>query len=780
MHRKRFAVRLLAVVMLSLAVLGAQAATITVTGTADTVTPNDGTVTLREAMTAINAGNDLGDPDITGQSPGTFGVNDTIDFAIPGAGVHTITPASPLPSIAKTVTINGYSQPGSSPNTNPFGQGLNTVLTVELAGTNGQLSTGGGGSNGTIVRGLVLANGIVFGIGTSGNTIEGSFIGTNATGTAAASGGGTVGVLAAGNNTQIGGTIPAARNLISGIGNAGISSSIFPVNATVIQGNLIGTNAAGTAAIPNGAGIFLASGATFTNTMIGGTVAGAGNVVSGNINGGMDVGGTNLVIQGNYVGTDATGNAALGNAPYGIVAEGSGATIGGTSPGAGNVISGNGNFGLSVAFNTLVQGNRIGTNAAGTAGVGAQSEGIQINGTNNTIGGTAAGAANVIAFQSNAGAFTVTGIAVSPGVSGNAWLTNSIHDNGGTGGIVVGVGANVDTQPPVLVSATFASGNVTVTGTSPFGLTPNASYRIEFFSNVSCDAAGHGEGMTFLGAQNVTANGSGQIPSFGPFTFPVPPGQPIITMTATSPTNSSSAFSDCTPSLAPTSTSVASSVNPSTVGQAVTFTATVSGGSSPTGTVQFFDGAAMLGSAVALGGTTATLTTSALSAGTHSITASYGGNGSNSSSTSGPLSQQVNGVGPVATTTSVISSLNPSNFGQSVTFTASVSGSNPTGTVQFRDGGTNLGGPVTLSAGTAPLATSALAVGSHSITAVYGGDASNMTSTSAALVEVVNAPGGGGPNVAAPIPAVSEWMLAVLALALGAWGALGVRRRKPR
>jgi CSLREA domain-containing protein len=779
MRRNRLAVRVLTVLMLPLAVFAAHAATITVTSTADTVTPSDGSVTLREAITAIDAGNDLGDPDITGQSPGTFGVNDTINFAVPGAGVHTITPASPLPFISKTVTINGYSQAGSSPNTNPFGQGLNTVLTVELAGTNGQLSTNGAGSNGTIIRGLVLANGVVFGIGTSGNTIEGSFMGTNASGTAAASGGGTVGVLAAGNNTQIGGTTPAARNLISGIGNAGISSSIFPVNATVIQGNLIGTNAAGTAAIPNGAGIFLGSGATFTNTIVGGSVPGAGNVISGNINGGMDVGGTNLVIQGNYVGTDATGNAALGNAPYGIVVEGSGAIIGGTSPGAGNVISGNGNFGLSVAFNTVVQGNRIGTNAAGTAGVGAQSEGIQINGTNNTIGGTAAGAANVIAFQSNAGAFTVAGIALSPGFSGNAWLTNSIHDNGGTGGIVVGGGANVDTQPPVLASATFASGNVTVTGTSLFGLTPNATYRIEFFSNVSCDAAGHGEGMTFLGAQDVTANGSGQIPSFGPFTFAVPAGQPIITMTATSPTNSSSAFSNCTPSVAATTTSVASSVNPSTAGQSVTFTATVSGGSSPTGTVQFFDGASALGSAVALSGATATLTTAALSAGTHSITASYGGNGSNSPSTSAPLSQQVNGVGPVATTTTVASSLNPSTFGQSVTFIATVSGSSPTGTVQFRDGGTNLGGSIALSAGTAQFATSALAVGSHSITAVYGGNASNLTSTSAALVQAVNAPGGGGPSVAAPIPAVSEWALLVLALALGAWGAVGVRRRKP-
>src|SRR5947207_4806416 len=96
-------------------------AVVTVTSVADDLTPNDGSVSLRESMTAINAGNDLGDPDITAQNPGTFGVNDTINFNITGAGVRTInvgTDASaagiPLPTIVNPVTINGYSQPGAS------------------------------------------------------------------------------------------------------------------------------------------------------------------------------------------------------------------------------------------------------------------------------------------------------------------------------------------------------------------------------------------------------------------------------------------------------------------------------------------------------------------------------------------------------------------------------------------------------------------------------------------------------------------------------------------
>src|SRR5438309_844367 len=177
MDRKSLAFRLFTFFVLWLALLTAHAATITVTSTADTITPNDGLVTLREALTAINAGTNLGDPDIIAQSPGAFGVNDTINFNIPGAGVHTITPTSTLPFLSKTVIINGYSQLGSSANTNPFGQGLNTVLTVELAGANGALFVSGAGSNGSLIKGLVFSQGVQL----AGNsTLQGSFIGTNA------------------------------------------------------------------------------------------------------------------------------------------------------------------------------------------------------------------------------------------------------------------------------------------------------------------------------------------------------------------------------------------------------------------------------------------------------------------------------------------------------------------------------------------------------------------------------------------------------------------------
>src|SRR5438477_11948382 len=126
----------------------AHAATITVTTSGDDITPNDGSVSFREAITATNAGNDLGDPDITAQNPGTFGTNDTINFNIAGAGVKTINVGTdpsasgiPLPTITKPVVINGYTQVGAAVNT--LANADNAVILVELNGT-----SAGSNSNG--------------------------------------------------------------------------------------------------------------------------------------------------------------------------------------------------------------------------------------------------------------------------------------------------------------------------------------------------------------------------------------------------------------------------------------------------------------------------------------------------------------------------------------------------------------------------------------------------------------------------------------------------------
>lgn len=131
-------------------------------------------------------------------------------------------------------------------------------------------------------------------------------------------------------------------------------------------------------------------------------------------------------------------------------------------------------------------------------------------------------------------------------------------------------------------------------------------------------------------------------------------------------------------------------------------------------------------------------------------------------------------IGPGATTTGVTSSLNPSLAGQSVTFTATVTGTTPTGTVQFRDGGVNLGAPVALVGGVAAFSTSSLAAGTHSITAVYSGDADDATSTSPAISQAVNTVI--TPPAAADIPTLSEWALLLLAAMVAGLG-LAMRRR---
>ncbi len=190
----------------------------------------------------------------------------------------------------------------------------------------------------------------------------------------------------------------------------------------------------------------------------------------------------------------------------------------------------------------------------------------------------------------------------------------------------------------------------------------------------------------------------------------------------------------------PTTTTVASSPNPSTFGSPVTFTATVVSGGSPvtTGSVQFSDGGSALGGPVPLAADgTATFTTSALAVGTHPITAMYAGTAAFASS-SGSVSQVVN---QLVTTTTLNSDTNPSSAGQAVTFTATVvSGGSPVnaGSVQFSDGGSALGGPVGLAAdGTATFTTSALAVGTHPILATYSGTA-NFASSSGSVSQVVN------------------------------------------
>ena len=191
---------------------------------------------------------------------------------------------------------------------------------------------------------------------------------------------------------------------------------------------------------------------------------------------------------------------------------------------------------------------------------------------------------------------------------------------------------------------------------------------------------------------------------------------------------------------AATTTALTSSVNPSVFGQPVTFTATVtSAGGMPAGNVQFKDGNQAIGTATLSGGV-ATLTRSNLAAGEHSITAVYVGNSNFDTSTSPVLTQTVN---KASTATSITSSANPSVFGQSVIFTATVNvvgpgAGGPTGNVQFFDGATLLSTQPLGAGGRARLTTSALTSGIHNITARYIGDANFDPSNSPVLTQTVN------------------------------------------
>jgi hypothetical protein len=188
----------------------------------------------------------------------------------------------------------------------------------------------------------------------------------------------------------------------------------------------------------------------------------------------------------------------------------------------------------------------------------------------------------------------------------------------------------------------------------------------------------------------------------------------------------------------PTSTSLSSSLNPSTYGLAVSFTATVTSslGTLPSGELVTFKlGSTVLGTATLTGGA-ATFTTSTLGASTRSVRATYGGDSKLASSTSTAVSQVISRA---ITTTAIASSQNPSTVGQSVTFTVTVTGQYggiPTGTITFTDNGAALG-TTALSGGTVTLTTSSLSQGKHTIKASYGGD-SNFKPISKTLPQTVN------------------------------------------
>jgi hypothetical protein len=244
--------------------------------------------------------------------------------------------------------------------------------------------------------------------GTAKNVIEGNDIGTDLTGAnALANGGNGVEIVYGPGSNTVGGTAAGARNVISG--NAVNGVTITDAIDNVFEGDYIGTDLTGAKALPNrGDGVFLDFDAS-ANT-VGGTTAGATDLISGNADGGVVVSGaSDNLVEGDYIGTDLTGAKALANGGDGVVIDGGANTVGGTTAGARDVISGNASVGVDVVGSgttgNVIEGDYIGTSAAGTAAVPNRINGVDVlsGATSNTVGGTTAGASDVISGNSSNG-----------------------------------------------------------------------------------------------------------------------------------------------------------------------------------------------------------------------------------------------------------------------------------------------------------------------------------------------------------------------------------------
>lgn len=472
--KKRIAIGVALAVGTFTVVTTTRANTFTVTNVNDT-----GTGSFRQAIIDANAHIGL----------------DTIAFNIPGTGLHTIIPATVWPTITDPVIIDGYTQPGSSPNT--LATGDNSVHRIELNGNGAAFPALTLTAGNSTLRGLVMnrfnGNGPAnaLNIQTGGNNrVVGCFFGISADGTTAQNNS-RLGIdIESSPNNTIGGTNPGDRNVISGSASATSIQINGPASSgTLIQGNYIGTNAPGTAAITGSViGIQIGNngaGTGSSNNTIGGTTAAARNVISGNVSVGIKVFDdtiTGTLIQGNYIGTNAAGTAAIPNGDGVFLLRSYSVLVGGTTAGAGNVISGNTGTGVNFANGggvggkgNTIQGNRIGTNTAGTAAIGNDT-GIAIaDAQNNLIGGTVAGAGNVISGNKSFGIFLAGGGA--PDADANLIQGNFIGTNAagtaklGNGliGILVSGQGSVITGVNTIGGTTAAARNI-ISGNGQYGL----------------------------------------------------------------------------------------------------------------------------------------------------------------------------------------------------------------------------------------------------------------------------------------------------------------------
>ncbi len=345
------------------------------------------------------------------------------------------------------------------------------------------------------------------GLESDSNLVEGNDIGTDMTGQRP-SATGTDGIYSRGGYNTIGGAVPSIRATSSRrIGNTGILFSREMTGDNVIQGNQIGTDMTGMFALGNGG-----DGITISirpGTRSAGTPQARGTSSRATAHSGSTrrCHASDNLIQGNVIGSNSDATAALPNGKDGVSLADSLNTVGGTIVGAGNIISGNLGNGITLSGygnSDLIVGNAIGTDGTGTLHLGNGGDGVLVKNPGNTIGGTAAGAANTIAFNS------LAGIAVVNNSTGNAILSNSIYSNSRLGIDLGGDGVTPNAPggphsgpnrlPELPVALNLAGGSAastTISGT--LNSTPDTAFTIQFFSSPTADPSGYGQGQTYLG-----------------------------------------------------------------------------------------------------------------------------------------------------------------------------------------------------------------------------------------------------------------------------------------
>ena len=457
-----------------------------------TTTADSGPGSLRQAILDSNAA--------------TTGSTNIIDFDIPGQGVQTIAPASPLPAITNPVLIDGFSQPGYD----------GTPL-IELSGSQAGLSDGLliAGPDVT-VRGLDINSfsqgaGIeLSGTAATGDWIDGNFLGTDPTGTQAAPNVFGVAIDFGASNNLVGtngdgANDPSERNLISGNTFSGVW--IYNSDGNSIADNLIGTTVTGDTALPNnGRNSYYSHGSVY------------GYYYPG-LAGGVEI------------------DSAYGYASGNVVSD--------------NVISGNNNLGVKLSgggtIGNIVQGNLIGTDLTGTLDLGNNSGGIEVDigASDNTIGGTNAGAGNLI--TNNGGPGVIVGNSVTDTTVGDQITSNRIFGNEGQAIDLGDDGVTDNASSPQQGPNSLQNFPLILTGADGSlqgwlgGSTPDTTFRIDVFASADYGPGGAGEAQDYLGSLEVTTDSTGQVSFAVPFTAPA--GLPIVTATATDPQGNTSEVS---------------------------------------------------------------------------------------------------------------------------------------------------------------------------------------------------------------------------------------------